>query len=95
MTGQSGSLCRTWHVHDILYQGVQFTIILDASPLGLGGIFMEDGVIVSWVSSKLTKHDEQHSSITRSGKQRDSRSGRRSAWLLLYDYGCHAGVTRG
>ena len=59
MSGHSGSLARQWFFQDLLFQGVEYSIILDASPWGLGGILMKDGVIIRWFSSRLTKHDER------------------------------------
>ena len=59
MSGHSGSLPRQLYFKDILFQVVEYSIILDASPWGLGGILMEDGVIISWFSSRLTKHGER------------------------------------
>ena len=59
MNGHSGALSRTWYFEDFLHQGIQYRIILDASPWGLGGILMMGETIISWFSSPLTVEDEK------------------------------------
>ena len=48
------------------------TMILDASPFGLGGILISNGRVLSWFSSDLSRDDEeifQHSIGADSGQQ--------------------------
>ena len=54
-----GSLIRSWKYSAWLYPQTTMTMILDASPYGLGGVLVSAGRIISWFASPLTHLDEQ------------------------------------
>ena len=54
-----GTLTRSWLLSSFLGQGPRITFILDASPWGLGGILLVQGVITSWFMSRLTMTDQR------------------------------------
>ena len=59
MQRQRGSLTRTWTYQSWLNPRTVLTMILDASPYGLGGILIASDRIVSYFASPLTRLDEE------------------------------------
>ena len=55
--GQRGALIRKWTFRSWLDPQSALTMILDASPFGLGGVLVASDRIVSFFSSDLTKDD--------------------------------------
>ena len=54
-----GPLSRTWDLHDFYNISLILTLVLDASPWGLGGVLFEGDSPVASFSSMLTKDDEK------------------------------------
>ena len=54
-----GALERRWRFDYDRNQGITITLILDASPFGLGGVLLIDGQIAAWFADALTSHDER------------------------------------
>ena len=52
------TLERRWRFDYYSNQGRKITLILDASPFGLGGVLLIDGQIAAWLADALTSHDE-------------------------------------
>ena len=59
LSRRRGSLVRSWTFSAWLYPETAVTMILDASPFGLGGVLVSGHRILGWFSSDLTCLDEQ------------------------------------
>lgn len=58
LNGTSGSLTRQFRLDAFLNKGRPVTLVLDASPWGLGGLLLEERSPVEWFTSALTPFDE-------------------------------------
>jgi hypothetical protein len=57
LCGTPGELKRCYHLSSYTGTGKQVSLELDASPWGLGGVLLEDGVPVSWFASALSTEE--------------------------------------
>ena len=57
LQGHRGSLTRSWSYQSWLNPQTVLTMILDASPFGLGGVLIASDKVISWFASDLT-HDD-------------------------------------
>ena len=56
LAGQKGSILRTIPVHPARHEGTG-QLVCDASPWGLGAVFILDGVPIAWLADALTELD--------------------------------------
>ena len=59
LSKQRGSLVRSWRFSAWLDPLTAVTMILDASPYGLGGVLVCGDKLLSWFGCELTRADEQ------------------------------------
>ena len=62
---ERGAVVRTWLLQHYMQEATDLTFLFDACPWGLGGILVQNGVIISYFISKLTAEDEKHLKVQR------------------------------
>jgi len=65
LRGQHGTVKREFSIQSFLGAGEKISIVVDASPWGLGGVLTRDGTISEYFASPLSDHDQEIHSITR------------------------------
>ena len=67
--GKAGTLVRVFTLEDYMRAGDDVEITLDASPWGLGGALMINGIVIEFFSSCLTDLDEEITGCSRGGSE--------------------------
>ena len=62
--GTAGTLERTYELDAYLGRGAKIVLELDASPWGLGGVLVEDGIVQTWFASPISTEELQILGLT-------------------------------